>query len=210
MAVRQYIGARYVPILMGEWNKALSYEALNIVTYKGNSFTSKKPVPQGTEIDNTEYWVNTGNYNAQVNEFINKVNELTTEINEINQSLSNEINQNLSDVNNNLNTKAEFWSGSRTGVTNTNNQNILNRDFSYFTGSGGIYIVTLQTDTNTSDCASSYIVYGSRITILHEGSNKRAPRLIYEERDYGSYKMLLNTEVGAYQVYYCIVKIATF
>ena len=110
MAVRQYVGARYVPILMGEWDKALSYEALNIVTYKGNSFTSKKPVPQGTEIDNTEYWINTGNYNAQVNEFINKVNSLTTEVNGLTTEVNN-MNQSLTNINNNVNNLANIEYG---------------------------------------------------------------------------------------------------
>lgn len=66
---RQYVGARYVPKIMGEWNKTLQYEALSVVTYMGNSFTSKVPVPANVEIDNTDYWVNTGNYNAQVEEY---------------------------------------------------------------------------------------------------------------------------------------------
>lgn len=63
---RQYVGARYVPKLVGEWNKALQYEPLSIVTHLGNSFTSKVPVPANIDITNTDYWVNTGNYNAQV------------------------------------------------------------------------------------------------------------------------------------------------
>lgn len=66
---RQYVGARYVPKIMGEWNKALQYEALSVVTYMGNSFTSKVPVPANVEINNTNYWVNTGNYNTQVEEY---------------------------------------------------------------------------------------------------------------------------------------------
>lgn len=66
---RQYVGARYVPVVGDEWNKALSYEALTIVTYRGNSFTSKIPVPANIDIDNTKYWANTGNYNAQVTEY---------------------------------------------------------------------------------------------------------------------------------------------
>nr|UWF98647.1 MAG: Pectinesterase [Bacteriophage sp.] len=66
---RQYVGARYVPKIMGEWNKTLQYEALSVVTYMGNSFTSKVPVPANVEINNTDYWVNTGNYNAQVEEY---------------------------------------------------------------------------------------------------------------------------------------------
>jgi len=67
---RQYVGARYVPKIVGEWNKALQYEALSVVTYMGNSFTSKVPVPANSvEINNTDYWINTGNYNAQVEEY---------------------------------------------------------------------------------------------------------------------------------------------
>ena len=71
MANRQYVGARYVPKFADpvEWNSALSYESLTIVTHLGNSFTSKKPVPAGVDIGNTEYWVNTGNYNEQVEEY---------------------------------------------------------------------------------------------------------------------------------------------
>ena len=71
---RQYVGARYVPKIMGEWNKALQYEALSVVTYMGNSFTSKVPVPANVEITNEDYWVNTGNYNAQVEEYRQLVN----------------------------------------------------------------------------------------------------------------------------------------
>lgn len=87
---RQYVGARYVPKIMGEWNKALQYEALSVVTYNGNSFTSKVPVPANTEITDVNYWVNTGNYNAQIenyrditeklyNKYNNSINYVTPE-----------------------------------------------------------------------------------------------------------------------------------
>lgn len=78
MATRQYVGARYVPIFANptEWNSALSYDALTIVTYQGNSFTSKIPVPAGVEITNTTYWANTGNYNAQVEQYRQEVAQL--------------------------------------------------------------------------------------------------------------------------------------
>jgi hypothetical protein len=64
-----YIGNRYVPILVGEWDKNRSYDSLSIVTYAGTSYTSTKNVPVGTEIDNTDFWVVTGNYNAQVEQY---------------------------------------------------------------------------------------------------------------------------------------------
>ena len=78
---RQYVGARYVPKIMGEWNKALQYEALSIVTHLGNSFTSKVPVPVNVDITNTDYWVNTGNYNAQVEAYRQVVAQLNTDLN---------------------------------------------------------------------------------------------------------------------------------
>ena len=78
MPNRQYVGARYVPKFADpvEWNSALSYESLTIVTHLGNSFTSKKPVPAGVDIGNTEYWVNTGNYNEQVATYAEAVTTL--------------------------------------------------------------------------------------------------------------------------------------
>ena len=78
---RQYVGARYVPKVMGEWNKALRYEALSIVTYSGNSFTSKVPVPANIDISNKNYWVNTGNYNAQVEAYRQETARLNNDLN---------------------------------------------------------------------------------------------------------------------------------
>ena len=82
MALRQYIGARYVPIFFSdengstEWKSGLAYEALTIVTYLGNSYTSKKTVPVGIEITNTEYWVLTGSYNSQIEVYREEVEKL--------------------------------------------------------------------------------------------------------------------------------------
>lgn len=78
---RQYVGARYVPKIMGEWNKALQYEALSVVTYMGNSFTSKVPVPANIDISNETYWVNTGKYNAQVEEYRKETAQVKNDLN---------------------------------------------------------------------------------------------------------------------------------
>lgn len=63
-----YIGARYVPLLVGDWDttKQTEYEPLTVVQYQGNSYTSRTYVPKNIDITNTEYWVVTGNYNAQI------------------------------------------------------------------------------------------------------------------------------------------------
>lgn len=79
---RQYIGARYVPKFAEpvEWDKLRSYEGLTVVTYAGTSYTSKKPVPAGVELNNTEYWVVTGNYNEQVQKYREEVEKYTKQI----------------------------------------------------------------------------------------------------------------------------------
>ena len=72
--VRQYIGARYVPKFYensagtSDWRAGVIYEPLTIVTYNGNSYTSKKAVPAeiGDPSSNPEYWVATGVFNQQV------------------------------------------------------------------------------------------------------------------------------------------------
>lgn len=79
MAVRQYIGARYVPIFgrKGEdsiqWDNTGTYEPLTVVLYQGNSYTSRQFVPVGIEITNEDYWAETGNYNAQVEQYRQEV-----------------------------------------------------------------------------------------------------------------------------------------
>ena len=65
----RYVGHRYVPKIFGEWDNQNDYEGLSIVTHQGTSYTSKKRVPVGIDILNEEFWVVTGNYNAQVEEY---------------------------------------------------------------------------------------------------------------------------------------------
>ena len=92
-----YVGHRYVPKIIGEHDKSISYEGLSIVTYQGTSYTSKKRVPIGVDINNEEYWVVTGNYNAQIEEYRQEVKDLkrdtTNEISNIStQVLENDTN----------------------------------------------------------------------------------------------------------------------
>ena len=73
--VREYIGARYVPVFANppEWNDTRGYEPLTIVLHQGNSFTSTQYVPTGIDINNTEYWAETGNWNAQIEAYRQEV-----------------------------------------------------------------------------------------------------------------------------------------
>ena len=103
MATRQYIGARYVPKLMGEWDKNISYENLVIVTYKGNSFTSKQNVPQGVDISDKNYWVNTANFNAQLITINDEISSINDEISSINGEITT-INGEITTINGEITT----------------------------------------------------------------------------------------------------------
>ena len=80
--VTQYIGARYVPLFANppQWSSEREYEQLTIVLYQGNSFTSMQYVPVGIDITNEEFWAQTGNYNAQVEQYRQEVREYTKKI----------------------------------------------------------------------------------------------------------------------------------
>lgn len=77
-----YVGARYVPKFADpiDWDIERGYESLTIVTYKGESYTSKCPVPPGIDIKNERYWALTGAYNAQVEEYKNQVKDLSQQV----------------------------------------------------------------------------------------------------------------------------------
>lgn len=94
MAVTQYIGARYVPKFFegspdSAWTPNTQYEPLTIVTRNGNSYTSKKPVPAsvGAPENFPDYWVSTGVYNQQVEEYRQEVLELGEDVEAIDDRL---------------------------------------------------------------------------------------------------------------------------
>lgn len=99
MAVTQYIGARYVPkFFEGEdgtptWVSGVQYEPLTIVTYNGNSYTSKKPVPAsvGNPSANPAYWASTGMYNEQVEILRQEFEQFRTDTTEDVEEIQNDL-----------------------------------------------------------------------------------------------------------------------
>lgn len=78
---RIYVGARYVPTIEGKWDINKEYEPLSIVVDENNnSFTSKKYVPIGILLNDINFWVMTGNYNAQIEEIVKRLDELDARI----------------------------------------------------------------------------------------------------------------------------------
>lgn len=88
--MRQYVGARYVPTFADPltWDNSHSYEALIMVDYMGDTYTSKKPVPPGIAITNTEYWVMTGSFNSQLSEIRSDLDALEDRVDIVEPSLA--------------------------------------------------------------------------------------------------------------------------
>lgn len=76
MGVNQYIGARYVPLIKGEWDSTIAYDPLTVVLYQGNSYTSICYVPAGVIPTDKQFWTLSGNYNAQVEAYRQEVKTL--------------------------------------------------------------------------------------------------------------------------------------
>lgn len=96
MSVREYVGARYVPLFADpiQWSNQNTYEPLTIVVNQGASYTSRQFVPVGIDISNTEYWALTGNYNAQIEQYRQEVQRLNDDVTE----MKGDVEANTSDI----------------------------------------------------------------------------------------------------------------
>lgn len=117
--VRQYVGARYVPVFANplEWSDTREYEPLTIVTHQGNSFTSMQSVPTGIDIANANYWALTGNFNAQVEAYRQEVAQWSGKIDNANTNASNAV----TTANNAVTTANNALSVANTADTNADN-----------------------------------------------------------------------------------------
>lgn len=96
-----YIGARYVPKIVGEWSANIAYEPLTVVLYQGTSYTSRTYVPKGIipSENSQQYWALTGNYNAQVEQYRQEVLQFDERITDN----TNNISVNTTNIQNNTN-----------------------------------------------------------------------------------------------------------
>lgn len=103
-----YVGARYIPRIMGEYSNETAYEALDIVTSGGVGYISRQPVPAGTAVTNQEYWGMWGSGNAAIDTLTQRVSMNENDISELETGLQ-QTNQNLQTTNQNLENLVIPW-----------------------------------------------------------------------------------------------------
>lgn len=87
MALKKYIGLRYAPKFVGAWDKTSEYAALSVVYTNEQSYVSRKTVPANTEITNTEFWVKSADWNAQVAQYNQNVEQYQANVEQYNQNV---------------------------------------------------------------------------------------------------------------------------
>lgn len=87
MALKKYIGLRYAPKFVGAWDKTSEYAALSVVYTNEQSYVSRKTVPANTEITNTEFWVKSADWNAQVAQYNQNVEQYQANVERYNQNV---------------------------------------------------------------------------------------------------------------------------
>lgn len=111
MAIKKYIGARYTPKFMGAWDKNSEYAALSVVYTNEQSYVSRKTVPANTEITNTEFWIKSADWNAQVTQYNQNVEQYKANVEQYNQSVetyNQAVEQFYADTLHSYDTKAEM------------------------------------------------------------------------------------------------------
>lgn len=87
MALKKFIGARYAPEFAGAWSNTKQYAALSVVYSNNRSYVSRKTVPVGTPITNTEFWIQSSDWNAQVAEYNLKVEGYNANVEQYNRNV---------------------------------------------------------------------------------------------------------------------------
>lgn len=87
--MRQYIGARYVPKFMGDYDVTQVYEALSVVDNgMGTSYISKIPTPAGTPLTDTTHWQVYGSSSGAIIHLQDQIDDIDNDINSINNSIN--------------------------------------------------------------------------------------------------------------------------
>lgn len=122
MALKVYIGARYTPKFEGEWKANKEYAALSVVYYNNKSYVSRKTVPTGTAVTETEFWVESADWNAQVEQYNQNVTQYKAQVDTYQSSVeryTEQVNQFYADTLHSYETRDEMIADTNIKVGDT-------------------------------------------------------------------------------------------
>lgn len=111
MALKVYIGARYTPKFEGAWSNSKAYSALSVVYRNNKSYVSRKTVPAGTLVTNTEFWIESADWNAQVAQYNQNVTQYKAQVDTYQKSVESytkQVNQFYADTLHSYETRDEM------------------------------------------------------------------------------------------------------
>lgn len=93
--VREYVGMRYLtkfadPI---EWDDTRQYEHMTVVQYQGATYVSKRAVPVGVQITDTNYWLYWADFNAQLEQYRQEVRAMDGRVTQAESDAGNALEQ---------------------------------------------------------------------------------------------------------------------
>lgn len=171
MAIRQYVGARYVPRFMGEFDPTQQYEALDVVDNgSGTAYIARKIVPPGSSLIDPEFWFV---YGASSGAIIQIQNDLQAVENDISNNIKPDIQANASAISSTQNDLAQLESAiygqSRTIITITDS-------YGYHPSAAQSWQSVL---TSMKTDSTFYNFYEGSMGIYHRGSgNHNAETLL--------------------------------
>lgn len=84
-----YVGNRYTPLYMGNWDAETAYEPISAVIYTdGNGYISKQAVPAGIVPTNTEYWMLWGAGNVALDSLTTRMNTAEGDISTLQEQMA--------------------------------------------------------------------------------------------------------------------------
>ena len=141
MAIRQYIGARYVPRFMGTYDNTQEYEALDVVDNgSGTSYIARKIVPVGTPLTDTEYWFVYGASSGAIIQLQNDVIQLQNDVAPLTNEYTLEHNRRfvtIADSYGNTPTPNTSWNGMLKSMIGGDWYNFSNGSMGYYKAGGG-------------------------------------------------------------------------
>lgn len=196
----KYVGARYMPKFMGNYDSTQAYEALSVVDNgMGTSYVSNKPVPAGTPLTDIEYWEIYGASSGAILDLQNRMSTAENDIDNIETDIDN-IEADITDIKRDIKGAVIVIGNSYVGLSHVADELKSRYEYSFeFHGGGGSGFVPYSMQSGTYGGALS-----TGIATLTENEKKDIRAVVFVSamgdsralQEVGTYAADLETAIG--------------